>query len=64
VTVGMVAEGIETQEELKVVRELGIDLVQGYLLGKPKAFKSPSRPPRSRVQVIDRKTAAVILPFS
>jgi diguanylate cyclase (GGDEF)-like protein len=41
VTIGMVAEGIETEEELEVVRELGISLVQGYLLGKPKAFKTP-----------------------
>lgn len=45
VTVGMVAEGIETEEELQVVRDLGIYLAQGYLLGKPKAIK-PSRPPK------------------
>lgn len=29
------AEGIEVEEELNVVKELGIDLAQGYLLGKP-----------------------------
>jgi diguanylate cyclase (GGDEF)-like protein len=39
VAVGMVAEGIETEEELKVVRDLGIHLAQGYLLGKPKVLK-------------------------
>lgn len=31
----VVAEGIETQEELQQCRELGADLAQGYLLGRP-----------------------------
>lgn len=31
----MVAEGIETADELHVVRDLGIELGQGYLLGRP-----------------------------
>ncbi|MND65684.1 Diguanylate cyclase DosC [compost metagenome] len=31
----MIAEGIELAEELKVLTEMGIDLVQGYLLGRP-----------------------------
>jgi diguanylate cyclase (GGDEF)-like protein len=30
-----VAEGIETEAELRVVGELGVDFVQGYLLGRP-----------------------------
>lgn len=30
-----IAEGIETEAELEAVREAGIDLGQGYLLGKP-----------------------------
>lgn len=30
-----VAEGIETREDLRVARELGITAAQGYLLGKP-----------------------------
>lgn len=49
VTVGMVAEGIETDEELQVVNDLGIYLAQGYLLGKPKVLKpsgSRSRNPK------------------
>lgn len=29
------AEGIETAEELVIIRSLGIDLCQGYLLGRP-----------------------------
>jgi EAL domain-containing protein (putative c-di-GMP-specific phosphodiesterase class I) len=31
----VLAEGVETVEELDLMRELGVDLVQGYLLGKP-----------------------------
>lgn len=38
----VVAEGIETIEEYKVVTDLGCQLVQGYLLGKPAAeFVTP-----------------------
>ena len=32
---GIIAEGIETEQELNVVKELGLDLVQGFLLGRP-----------------------------
>jgi len=31
----VVAEGIETTEEFQLVRDLGIDFAQGYLLGRP-----------------------------
>lgn len=31
----VVAEGIETREELAIIKDIGIDLLQGYLLGKP-----------------------------
>ncbi|WP_426809369.1 EAL domain-containing protein [Pseudomonas sp. WOUb67] len=31
----VIAEGIELAEELAVLREMGVDLVQGYLLGRP-----------------------------
>lgn len=30
-----VAEGVETSEELDILREFGVDAVQGYLLGRP-----------------------------
>ncbi len=33
----VIAEGIETVEELQIVRELGADLGQGYLLARPAA---------------------------
>jgi EAL domain-containing protein (putative c-di-GMP-specific phosphodiesterase class I) len=32
----LIAEGIETQAELDALRDLGIQLGQGYLLGRPK----------------------------
>jgi len=35
----VIAEGIETIEELNVLRELGVDKVQGYLLGRPMSIK-------------------------
>ena len=36
----VIAEGIETQEELRVVRELGIRFGQGYLFGSSLARSS------------------------
>lgn len=36
-----VAEGVETVDELSCVRDLGVDWVQGYLLGRP-AFPAPA----------------------
>ena len=36
---GIIAEGVETAKELGVVRDLGIYLVQGFLLGKPQEMK-------------------------
>ena len=32
---GIVAEGIETEQELAVVEQIGIHIVQGYLFGEP-----------------------------
>jgi len=31
----VVAEGVETQAQLDMVREIGCDVAQGYLLGHP-----------------------------
>lgn len=36
---GIIAEGVETEKELKVVKDMGIHLVQGFLFGKPKELK-------------------------
>ena len=35
---GIVAEGIESEEELAVAEQMGIHLVQGHLFGKPEAI--------------------------
>ena len=35
----IIAEGIETEEELSSLRELGVDKAQGYLLGRPMPIK-------------------------
>jgi EAL domain-containing protein (putative c-di-GMP-specific phosphodiesterase class I) len=36
--IAIIAEGIEREEELAKVRELGVAYAQGYLLGRPAAF--------------------------
>jgi len=41
----VIAEGIELPEELAVLTEMGVDLVQGYLLGRPQ--EHPSRDARA-----------------
>ena len=33
----VIAEGIETPEQLAALRELGVELGQGFLLGRPAA---------------------------
>ena len=40
----IVAEGIETEAELRKVNELGVDLLQGYFLAKPAASPSEIAP--------------------
>ena len=36
----VVAEGIETKQELDTLRELGVRYGQGFLLGRPSAVSS------------------------
>ena len=36
----VVAEGVETQEQLEILRDLGCELIQGYLISKPLASSS------------------------
>ena len=31
----LIAEGIETREDLEILRDLGVDFGQGFLLGRP-----------------------------
>ena len=35
----VIAEGVETPEELSALRDLGVQLAQGYLLGKPQSIQ-------------------------
>jgi len=51
----LLAEGIETREQLQVVRELGIDLGQGYLLGRPHATPVYEVPADVRAAFADKK---------
>lgn len=39
----IVAEGVETEEQLTSLRKLGCDLVQGYLIGKPGPLTSAGK---------------------
>ncbi|MFI5304630.1 MAG: EAL domain-containing protein, partial [Nitrospiria bacterium] len=32
---GIIVEGVETEEELLVIKEMGVDIVQGFLFGEP-----------------------------
>ncbi|BAU72922.1 bifunctional diguanylate cyclase/phosphodiesterase [Metapseudomonas furukawaii] len=47
----VIAEGIELPEELAVLAEMGVDLVQGYLLGRPQ--ESPSRDARALLPTLE-----------
>lgn len=48
VGVGLIAEGIETEEELAVVKDLGVSLAQGYLFGRPAELTAPRANDRRR----------------
>lgn len=55
----VIAEGIELAEELAVLSEMGVDLLQGYLLGRPQEFASrevlglPHKPASSQVALAE-----------
>ncbi len=45
--ISVIAEGVETEAELATLTEVGVDYVQGYLLGRPAASVLPAAaPPR------------------
>ncbi|MBJ3774378.1 EAL domain-containing protein [Acuticoccus mangrovi] len=64
--VRLIAEGIETADELRCLREMGIDLFQGYLFARPEIEALPdvdlSRlPPDILASTPDRRGASVPL---
>ncbi|GAB7532435.1 bifunctional diguanylate cyclase/phosphodiesterase [Pseudomonas sp. 3A(2025)] len=54
----VIAEGIELSEELAVLIEMGVDLVQGYLLARPQ-----ERPPRD-IRIMLPKSESPSVPLS
>lgn len=53
----VIAEGIELPEELAVLTEMGVDLVQGYLLGRPQ--EQPPRDARALMPKHDSSAVAL-----
>lgn len=53
----LVAEGIEKQEDLRVLRDLGIPYGQGYLLGHPLPSPVTETAPRAMEVMSDRRAA-------
>lgn len=53
----VIAEGIELPEELAVLTEMGVDLVQGYLLGRPQ--EHPLRDARALMPKHDSSAVAL-----
>lgn len=58
----LIAEGIESAEELRIVRDLGIELGQGFLLGTPEAFPS-LEPSPDALAVLDATDVAIYPEF-
>lgn len=56
----LVAEGIETAEDLRVLRDLGITLGQGYFLGHPDRQPAPHL--QSQAQRVLRERQIAVLP--
>ena len=65
----LVAEGIERPEELATLRKLGVDLGQGYLLGRPQEAFADAEPasrhpaPDERVMVASDDVARALFQF-
>jgi diguanylate cyclase (GGDEF)-like protein len=53
----VIAEGIELPEELSVLSEMGVDLLQGYLLSRPQ--EQPPRDARNLLPKLDNAPAAL-----
>ena len=53
----VIAEGIEEPAEMAMLRELGVPLGQGYLLGRPEPVPPASRDTRSATATRRRSTS-------
>ncbi len=53
----LIAEGIETEDDLRVLHDLGIPYGQGYLLGRPAQLPRAQIEPKARVTLRDRTVA-------
>lgn len=53
----LIAEGVETEEQLKMLRNLGIDVFQGYLFGRPVSPADFERNWRNTSRLADRVKA-------
>lgn len=60
----IIAEGVETEQELYILEKLGVDLVQGFLLKRPSALPALSLsfkwPDRRQITVTDNETVKVV----
>ncbi len=54
----VVAEGVETREQLKILRDLECDQIQGYLIGRPMPIVGPTELITNRARVLFAGTAS------
>jgi len=40
----VIAEGVETEQQVQILKELNLDAIQGYIVDKPKPIKGMIRP--------------------
>lgn len=55
----LVAEGVESEDELRVLRDLGIPFAQGWLLGRPAEAPLGAAPPEAAAVLGDRRIAVM-----
>jgi predicted signal transduction protein with EAL and GGDEF domain len=58
----LVAEGVENEDDLRVLRDIGIPLAQGYFLGRPDAAPRSQIEAAAAAAVVDRRVA--VMPMS
>ena len=56
----LVAEGVETAEDLRALRDIGVPLAQGYLIGRP--AEAPRREPEPAARAVLADARIAVLP--